>query len=58
MVLGFGVAYSPNVGSGSSAGDGGNSLAHGKGSGYEVAVTAANLGVDGLSLGIGSGSIE
>ena len=56
--INFGVAYSPLVGSASSS-DGGNSVVeNGKGSGYEVAVTAANLGVDGLSLGIGSGNIE
>ena len=55
--VGFGIGYSPNVGSGSSS-DGGNAVNSGKGSGYEVAVTAANLGVDGLSLGIGSASID
>mgnify|MGYP001084701585 CR=1 FL=1 len=55
--INFGLGYSPNVGSGSSS-DGGSAVNTGKGSGYEVAVTAANLGIDGLSLGIGSASIE
>ena len=55
--IGIGVGYSPNVGSGS-ASDGGTALNPGKGSGYEIAVTAANLGVDGLSLGAGSGTID
>jgi outer membrane protein OmpU len=56
--LGFGVAYSPEVGSAGSIGDGGTAISTGYGSGYEIAVTAANLGVDGLSLGAGSGSIK
>jgi outer membrane protein OmpU len=55
--LNFGAAYSPAVGSASTS-DGGNAVASGKGSGYEFAVTAANLGVDGLSLGAGTSSIN
>ena len=56
--IGFGVGYSPNVGSGTSSDGGSSAGTPGIGSGYEVAVTAANLGVDGLSLGIGSASID
>jgi len=56
--LGIGVGYSPKVGSGSTSDGGTFPGTPGKGSGYEIAVTADNLGVDGLSLGAGTGSID
>jgi outer membrane protein OmpU len=53
----IGIGYSPNVGSGS-ANDSGNASNTGKGSGYEMAVTASNFGMDGLSLGLGHANIN
>jgi outer membrane protein OmpU len=55
--ISFGLGYSPQVGS-ASASDGGTSESTaGKGSGHEMAITATNLGIDGLSAGAGTASI-
>jgi len=54
--INLGIGYAPNVGSGN-AGDGGTASNTGKGSGHEIAITASNLGIDGLSLGAGTATI-